>query len=163
MIAETFSPDGRRVLLRDGDGDISICDAANGRLTMPLLRTHDSLASARFVGDRRLVTVAKSELVRVWELPSESAGSSATRPDERPVIDLIRIAQLLAGAKINPSQDLALVPDRASGELGSRQEKPMKQLAPINLGSALPLRIQVRDCSLGRGVRTLNLGRCLSI
>jgi eukaryotic-like serine/threonine-protein kinase len=106
VIAESFSPDGRRLMLRDSDGDISICDAANGRLTMPLLRTHDSLASARFVGDRRLVTVAKSGLIRVWELPNDSAGASSAPPDERPVGDLIRLAQLLAGARINPSQTL---------------------------------------------------------
>jgi hypothetical protein len=93
-------------LLFDSDGDICVCDTAKGRLAMPMLRSHTPLASVRFVGDHRLVTVSKSGLIRVWELPSETAGSSAATPDQRPVIDLVRIAQLLAGAKIDPSQRL---------------------------------------------------------
>ena len=105
-IAEQFSPDGLRLLLFDSDGDICVCDTAKGRLAMPMLRSHTPLASVRFVGDHRLVTVSKSGLIRVWELPSETAGSSAATPDQRPVIDLVRIAQLLAGAKIDPSQKL---------------------------------------------------------
>jgi WD40 repeat protein len=105
-VAEQFSLDGRRLLLFDSDGDICICDTAKGRLAMPMLRTHTPLTSVRFVGDRRLVTVSRSGLIRVWELPSEAAGSTSATPDERPVIDLVRIAQLLAGAKIDPSQKL---------------------------------------------------------
>jgi WD40 repeat protein len=106
VIAESFSPDGSQILLQDADGDISICDAAKGRLTIPLLRTYSPLASARFVGDRRIVTVAQSGLIRVWELPRESSRLSTPSPDERPVGDLIRLAQLLAGAKIDSSQTL---------------------------------------------------------
>src|SRR5262249_48696055 len=75
----TFSPDGRRVLVRDhlqGDklyntkaaGSVRVWDRYTGKPITPVLRHPDRVTSAQFVlGGRRILTVGFNQSVRVWD------------------------------------------------------------------------------------------------
>jgi WD40 repeat protein len=82
-----FSPDGRRVITAGcADGAARVWDAATGEPVTPLLRHSSNLWHAAFSPDgRRAVTTAST--AQVWELPLE----------DRPVADLVLLAQVLTG------------------------------------------------------------------
>jgi hypothetical protein len=82
-----FSPDGRRVITAgSADGAARVWDATTGEPVTPLLRHSSNLWHAAFSPDgRRAVTTAST--AQVWELPLE----------DRPVADLVLLAQVLTG------------------------------------------------------------------
>jgi hypothetical protein len=104
IVDEQFSADGRKLLLCDSAGCVCVCDAAKGQALTPPIRHHGPLTSARFVDDRNIITVTKAGMIRAWELPTDSVDASSATPDERPVQQLIALAQLLAGGRINQNQ-----------------------------------------------------------
>jgi WD40 repeat protein len=90
LVHAEFSPDGRRVITASMDESARVWDAATGEPGTPLLRHRDNLWHAAFSSDgRRVVTTASA--ARVWELPFE----------DRPVADLVLIAQFLTGLEIS--------------------------------------------------------------
>ncbi len=94
-----FSPDGRRLITASSaDGMARVWDAATGEPVSPLLRHSDNLWHAAFSPDgRRAVTTAS--MARLWELPFE----------DRPVADLVLIAQILTGLELRaPGQFVPL-------------------------------------------------------
>jgi WD40 repeat protein len=93
-----FSPDGRRVVTAGMDGMARVWDAATGEPLGPVLGHPSNLWYAAFSPDgRRLVTAGMD--ARLWGLPFE----------DRPVADLIRIAQVLTGLEMRaPGQFVPL-------------------------------------------------------
>jgi WD40 repeat protein len=92
-----FSPDGRWVLTASDDRIARVWDAATGvPLTPPLPLTgiarHASFTAA---GDAVSVT-STGGTVRTWDL----------RGDDRPVADLVKMAQVLAGSRVDPNRGL---------------------------------------------------------
>jgi hypothetical protein len=84
-----FSPDGRRLVTASMDETARVWDAATGEPVTPALRHGSNLWHAAFSPDgRRLVTAADD--ARLWELPFE----------DRPVADLVLIAQVLTGLEM---------------------------------------------------------------
>jgi WD40 repeat protein len=87
VLQAEFSADGRRVITAgSADGAARVWDAATGEPVTPLLRHRSNLWHAAFSPDgRRAVTTATT--AQVWELPLE----------DRPVADLVLLAQVLTG------------------------------------------------------------------
>jgi eukaryotic-like serine/threonine-protein kinase len=94
-----FSPDGGRVVTSSEDRTARVWDTASGEaLTPPLWHPH-SVERAYFIpDDNHVITISSDRVVRSWDLT----------PDTRPVEDLVRLAQVLAGGRIDP--DYGLVP-----------------------------------------------------
>ncbi|HEV3261153.1 MAG TPA: WD40 repeat domain-containing protein, partial [Gemmataceae bacterium] len=70
----TFSPNGSPVLTVAGNR-MRVWDAASGVPVAPPLWQRDTLLSAAFAGEQRLVAVGKDGVLRVWELPLERKAS----------------------------------------------------------------------------------------
>jgi WD40 repeat protein/tetratricopeptide (TPR) repeat protein len=84
-----FSADGRRFLTTGTDGTARVWDAASGQPITPPLPGGQG---ARFSPDgRRFVTASADGTAQVWDLPI----------DPRPAADLRRLAQYLAGYRID--------------------------------------------------------------
>jgi WD40 repeat protein len=120
-----FSPDGQSVVTVSWDRTARVWDASNGTpLTAPL--QHKAKVSAAFWSSdgKRLTTVTEDEHLQLWDLatsepltipqkiqdPSKSPAaplSASVQPhenlpsDNRPVSDLVRLAQMLALARID--------------------------------------------------------------
>jgi WD40 repeat protein len=111
-----FSPDGRFIMTA-GPAGARVWDTATGRSASPPLRHGAPLASGAFVeGGQRLVTVGQGGTVCAWELPrpgqSEQWIADLAR-DERPIGDLMALAQLLACGRIDETQtQVGLDPER---------------------------------------------------
>jgi WD40 repeat protein/serine/threonine protein kinase len=87
-----FSPDGRRVLTAGSD-QARVWDAATGEALTPPLKHRRDVTYAAFSPDgKRVVTAGRDRIAQVWDLPP---------PDERPVADLVLLAQLLASRRID--------------------------------------------------------------
>jgi hypothetical protein len=96
--AAAFSPDGRLLATASGmvigpGGEARVWDASSGEpVTPPLL--HDKAAEVEHVAfspdGRRIASGARDQTARVWELPI----------DDRPVPDLVRLAEAYSGARI---------------------------------------------------------------
>ncbi|MCI0465077.1 MAG: protein kinase [Gemmataceae bacterium] len=100
VTSAAFSPDGRRVVTASSDCMARIWDAATGQPLTPRLEQIDHVCHAEFRPDSRQVVLAnKGGWAEVWELPR----------DERPVEDLVRFAQLLAGHRIDETGRLVPV------------------------------------------------------
>jgi hypothetical protein len=95
ITSASFSPDGRRVLTASSDGTARVWDAATGLpVTPPLTPGAGVVYSAAFGPDgRRLVTAGADGTARVWNLPT----------DPRPTDDLVKLAHLYAGGRIDPA------------------------------------------------------------
>jgi WD40 repeat protein len=104
IVDANFSADGRKLLLCDSTGSVCACDTVKGQALTPTIRHHGPLVSARFMGDRKFVTVTKSGIIKAWELVTDAVDPSDGSLAERPVPQLIALAQVLAGGWINPLQ-----------------------------------------------------------
>jgi WD40 repeat protein/tetratricopeptide (TPR) repeat protein len=87
-----FSTDGRYVVTASGDFTVRVWDAATGRPITPPLKHDEDVEHAAFSPDgRRVVTGSHDQTARVWDLPTDS----------RPAAELRRLAQCLAGYRID--------------------------------------------------------------
>jgi WD40 repeat protein len=87
-----FGAHGRRVLTASGDTTARVWDAATGQPITPPLKHDDGVGHAAFSPDgRRVLTASWEGRARVWDLTV----------DARPVADLRRLAQCLAGYRID--------------------------------------------------------------
>ena len=104
----TFSPDGRRVVTAGGEfgeaGEARVWDAATGQPAAPPLKHDDWVRHAAFSPDgRRVVTASGDRTARVWDT---ATGLPAGALLEHRGADLIPLAQLLSGSRVDPSGEL---------------------------------------------------------
>ena len=88
VMAAAFSPDGQRLALTEGQGEVVLRATEDGRLVRRLAgpaAKHDNLALA-FSPDGRLLAAMHQQRLRVWEVASgkELPGIEVTRPYGRP-------------------------------------------------------------------------------
>jgi WD40 repeat protein/serine/threonine protein kinase len=121
-----FSPDGQRVVTSSWDKTVRVWDGATGMpLTPPLLHKAPVLCASWSTDGKRLTTLTEDDDLQVWEL---STGEPLTLPtrvaepgqlrlytqtpaaaqttddlprDDRPVADLVLLAQMLAVGRID--------------------------------------------------------------
>jgi WD40 repeat protein len=87
-----FSPDGRRIITASMDGTARVWDASTGEPVTPSLWHGDNLWHAAFSPDGRRAITTGGPTALLWELPF----------DDRPVADLILLAQVLTGLELRP-------------------------------------------------------------
>jgi WD40 repeat protein/tRNA A-37 threonylcarbamoyl transferase component Bud32 len=92
-----FSPDGRLVVTADNSRAVRVWDAAGGSPLTPALHVGAAVRQASFTddGSRLGVTTADG---KAWSLD--------LRPDDRPLDELERLAQVLCGGRIDPDRGL---------------------------------------------------------
>jgi WD40 repeat protein/serine/threonine protein kinase len=99
VLYAAFSPDGGRVVTASEDRTARVRDTASGDALTPALWHPRSVERAYFSpDDDHVITISSDRVVRSWDLT----------PDMRPVEDLVRLAEVLAGGRIDP--DFGLVP-----------------------------------------------------
>jgi tetratricopeptide (TPR) repeat protein len=104
VVSGMFSPDGRRLITTSDDGTARVWDAVTGEPVTPSLRhgegrplpwvsgyPNSDLPLARFSTDGSQVVIASWSGVQLWDL----------RADARPVEDLVSLAGLLSGERID--------------------------------------------------------------
>jgi WD40 repeat protein len=100
-----FSPDGRFVVTCDASLGALVWDARTGHALTPPLPHGAPLAAAAFAeGGKRVVTVGRHGTICGWELPGAEPGEGEVVPDDRPLAELIALAQVLACARIDERQ-----------------------------------------------------------
>jgi WD40 repeat protein len=96
-----FSPDGRLVVTAGSFTDTAarVWDSVTGQPVTPPLRHSRGVTGAAFSLDgRRVLTFSADDTARIWDV----------FPDERPTADLLLLAQLLHGHRLD--KQCALVP-----------------------------------------------------
>jgi hypothetical protein len=94
--SSSLSPDGRHLLVTCREGTAAgnfaqVLDLSTGWPITPPLRREQVISDARFSPDgRRLATACASGDVLLWNL----------QPDSRPLEDLVRVAELLSGTRV---------------------------------------------------------------
>jgi eukaryotic-like serine/threonine-protein kinase len=97
VLYATFSSDGGRVVTSSEDRTARAWDTASGEALTPPLWHPRSVERAYFSpDDDHVITICSDRLIRTWDLT----------PDPRPVEDLVRLAQVLAGGRIDPNDGL---------------------------------------------------------
>jgi tetratricopeptide (TPR) repeat protein len=93
----SFSPDGKLLLTTSDDNRVRVWDAGTGVPVSPRL-VHDGLVRhAVFSPDgKRVITATSARKIVLWDLPR----------DDRPVPDLLLLAQLLSESRLDPTSGL---------------------------------------------------------
>jgi len=97
VLQAVFSPDARRVATVCADGTARAWDAETGHPLTPPLPHAGAVQHMAFSTDDNQLTISGKEMAAVtWDL----------HPDERPATDLMALAKLLAGSRIDPTRGL---------------------------------------------------------
>jgi WD40 repeat protein/serine/threonine protein kinase len=128
MVRAGFSRDGRR-LVTAGGTSVQLWDAATGEPLAPPLGHRDFVHQFAFSPDgRRLATTCRDGTAWVWSLPG---------PDPRPLEDLVLLAQLHSGQRVDATDGLVEVEPAAQGralqELRSRYPADFEGSVPETL------------------------------
>jgi WD40 repeat protein len=91
-----FSPDGGKVVTAGLDETVRVWDARTGEPLMPPLKFAGQPAAVAFTPDGGVSVTTLGREVWTWELPH----------DTRPADDLLLLARLLAGSRIDPERGL---------------------------------------------------------
>jgi tetratricopeptide (TPR) repeat protein len=103
VLHAVFSPDGRRIVTASADRTARVWDAATGQPISTSMRHEGIVSHAAFSPDgRRIVTASMDKTARVWD----AATDQTIKPREDEAKDLISMAQLLSGIKVDRSGDL---------------------------------------------------------
>jgi WD40 repeat protein len=95
-----FCGDGRRLATVGEDGSVRVWDTATGQPLSPVLVQSEPIVKAALSPDGgRLVTLGESGGARIWDVSG----------DDRPVDDLVQLAQVLSGMALDPKSG-GLVP-----------------------------------------------------
>jgi WD40 repeat protein len=118
----TFSPDGRRVATASADGTARVWDAATGEpVSVPLRHATSPLHVTFSPAGRQLLTAGWDWEARLWNLPLEDRS-----PEE-----LLRLAQVLSGCRIDATGGLAAIGvEDSQGDWELLREKYPNDFAP---------------------------------
>jgi WD40 repeat protein len=96
VVHAAFSSSGLRLLTADDDRTVRVWDPGSGELLAPPLRLAGVLQHAFFdPDDNRAIIVYEAGAMHTWNLT----------PTERPVAELIALAQVLSGSRIDDKQN----------------------------------------------------------
>jgi serine/threonine protein kinase/WD40 repeat protein len=95
VVRAAFSPHGDRLLTADESQTARVWDPASGELLAPPLRLPRALQHASFSPDGNRATVVGEGFRHSWDLT----------PTPRPVAELIALAQVLSGSRIDDKQN----------------------------------------------------------
>jgi WD40 repeat protein/Flp pilus assembly protein TadD len=108
VVQASFDGEGRRVATASKDRTARVWDAGTGQALTPPLQHPWPVHQAHFSSDgQRLLTTGENGTVRSWELPAI----------EQPTEDLVKLAQLLSGTRIDDSRGAMPVEPAELGEL----------------------------------------------
>src|SRR5579875_1319554 len=114
ILQATFSPDGKCIVTIGGDHRVRIWDAGNGKPLSPPLRHRAAVMRAVFSNDNKQIVTMSSEGLRLWDTASGEpispllragnvsdsclavAYASGLLADDRPVAELVRMAEVLS-------------------------------------------------------------------
>jgi WD40 repeat protein len=110
-----FSSDERSVVLGDAMGKGRLWDLEAGRFRTRPLCPSGQLATAAFLdGRKQVVTVSTNGTAYLWQLPDAQEGDVVREqefsPDDRPLDELLTLAHVLAGARIDDKQEQRALP-----------------------------------------------------
>jgi len=95
--AVSFSPDGKLLLTVSDDKTVRVWDAATGEPVSPPLKHSGRVCQATFNADgTRVLAATTGREIVIWDLPR----------DNRPVQDLVLLAQLISGSRLDPVSGL---------------------------------------------------------
>jgi WD40 repeat protein/tetratricopeptide (TPR) repeat protein/predicted Ser/Thr protein kinase len=138
-----FSPDGRRVVTASMDYTARVWDAATGEPVGPPLKTGFDVQQAVFdPRGRCVVTAGTAGAAYVWDLPM----------DNRPLDDLVLLAQLLSGHRLDPGAGrVPLEPEALRAVWDQLRAKYPHEFVALEVGKLMPQYRQ--DLALGHQLR----------
>jgi tetratricopeptide (TPR) repeat protein len=134
VLQAAFSPDGKRFVTIDAEHRVRTWDATSGKPISPPLKHRAAVTRAAFSADgKRLVTFV-TDGQRIWDATTGTALSPLLRtqadpsfqdfrPDERPPVDLLHIAEVLAGQQLTEGGREAPVDGAELGKLWQELRK----------------------------------------